>query len=261
MEPLISIRNLTNQFGTQKVHDGLELDIYQGEVLGIVGGSGSGKSVLLRTILGLNQPVSGEIWFHGQDLATMPVSELTHLKRRWGVLFQKGALFSSLSVADNIQFPMREFTTLSADQCREQMYARLEMVGLDAQVAGKFPAQLSGGMTKRVALARALALEPVVLFLDEPTSGLDPVAAEEFDQLIARLHRNLELTVVMVTHDLDSLFSVCNRVAMLVDGRVVDGTLPALLANPHPHIQHYFGGRRARAIIRGSGWNATPTTS
>lgn len=261
MEPLIRIRNLTNQFGTQTVHEGLDLDIYQGEVLGIVGGSGSGKSVLLRTILGLNQPLSGEICFNGQDLATMPTDELASLKRCWGVLFQRGALFSSLSVADNIQFPMREFTTLTPAECREQMLARLEMVGLERQVADKLPAELSGGMTKRVALARALALDPVLLLLDEPTSGLDPVAAEEFDQLIARLHRNLELTVVMVTHDLDSLFSVCSRVAMLVDKRVVDGTLQALLENPHPQIQHYFGGRRARAIIRGSGWNATPTTS
>ena len=252
METLISIRKLVNQFGRQRVHDGLDLDIYQGEVLGIVGGSGSGKSVLLRTILGLNAPTSGEIHFSGKELTTMPEEDFARLKRRWGVMFQKGALFSSLSVGDNIQFPLREFSRLRPDECRELMYVRLEMVGLEREVAEKYPAQLSGGMIKRVSLARALILDPVVLFLDEPTSGLDPVSAEEFDQLIATLHRNLGLTVVMVTHDLDSLFSTCDRIAMLADKKIIVGSLRELLANPHPAIQSYFGGGRARALLRES---------
>jgi phospholipid/cholesterol/gamma-HCH transport system ATP-binding protein len=166
-------------------------------------------------------------------------------------MFQRGALFSSLSVADNIQFPLREFAALTPEECRELMVVRLEMVGLERVVADKFPAELSGGMVKRVALARALVLDPVVLFLDEPTSGLDPVSAEEFDQLIGTLHRNLKLTVVMVTHDLDSLFSTCDRIAMLVDKHVIVGTLPDILANPHPQIQAYFSGGRARALRRG----------
>lgn len=252
METLISIRQLVTQFGTQRVHDGLNLDIYRGEVLGIVGGSGSGKSVLLRTILGLDHAYSGEIHFSGQALTHMPADDFARLKRDWGVMFQRGALFSSLSVGDNIQFPLREFSALSAEECRELMYVRLEMVGLERAVADKFPAQLSGGMVKRVALARALVLDPIVLFLDEPTSGLDPVSAEEFDQLIGTLHRNLKLTVVMVTHDLDSLFSTCDRIAMLVDKQVVVGTLRELLANPHPQIQQYFSGGRARVLLRGN---------
>lgn len=252
METLISIRQLVNQFGTQRVHDGLNLEIYRGEVLGIVGGSGSGKSVLLRTVLGLQPAFSGEIYFGSTELTQLPPEDFTRLKQHWGVMFQRGALFSSLSVADNIEFPLREFSNLSAQECRELMYVRLEMVGLGRAVADKFPAQLSGGMVKRVALARALVLDPIVLFLDEPTSGLDPVSAEEFDQLIGTLHRNLKLTVVMVTHDLDSLFSTCDRIAMLVDKQVVVGTLRELLANPHPEIQHYFSGGRARALLRGN---------
>jgi phospholipid/cholesterol/gamma-HCH transport system ATP-binding protein len=250
METLISIRKLVNQFGTQRVHDNLNLEIYRGEVLGIVGGSGSGKSVLLRTILGLNKPFSGEIHFGGQDVTRMKPRDFAELQHHWGVMFQKGALFSSLTVADNIQFPLREFSRLEPDECRELMYVRLEMVGLERQVAEKFPEELSGGMVKRVALARALVLDPVVLFLDEPTSGLDPVSAEEFDHLIATLHRKLGLTVVMVTHDLDSLFSTCERIAMLVDRQVVAGTLREVLANPHPQIHEYFSGGRAQVLMK-----------
>lgn len=250
MEVLVSIRQLINQFGKQRVHDGLDLDIYRGEILGVVGGSGSGKSVLLRTILGLNKPTGGEIYFSGQKVTGMAVQDFATLKQHWGVMFQKGALFSSLTVADNIQFPMREFSSLEPDECRELMYVRLAMVGLERHVADKFPAELSGGMVKRVALARALALDPVVLFLDEPTSGLDPVSAEEFDQLIATLHRNLGLTVVMVTHDLDSLFSTCERIAMLVDKKITVGSLRELLANPHPQIRQYFSGGRVQALLK-----------
>ena len=261
METIIAVKHLVNQFGSQRVHDGLDLEIRHNEVLGIVGGSGSGKSVLLRTILGLNTPTSGEIYFQGQELTGMKRQELAGLKRRWGVMFQRGALFSSLSVADNIQFALREFSHLTPAECRELMLVRLEMVGLEAHVANKFPSELSGGMIKRVALARALVLDPQVLFLDEPTSGLDPVSAEEFDQLITTLHHNLELTVVMVTHDLDSLASVCERIAILVDKRIVDGTLAELLASPHPQIRQYFSGRRAQAIMRENTWNGMPTTS
>lgn len=250
MKTLISIRHLVNQFGAQRVHDDLNLDITEGEVLGVVGGSGSGKSVLLRTMLGLNRPHSGEIYFNDQDLTRLPPNTLVRLQQQWGVMFQHGALFSSLSVGDNIQFPLREFSSLTTDECHALMLVRLQMVGLDADVAHKFPAELSGGMVKRVALARALALDPVVLFLDEPTSGLDPVSADEFDQLISTLHHHLKLTVVMVTHDLNSLLSTCGRIAMLVDKRVVVGTLSDILATPHPQIQRYFSGARAQTLMR-----------
>lgn len=248
-EILISIRKLVNQFGTQRVHDDLDLAIRKGEVLGIVGGSGSGKSVLLRTMLGLNKARSGQIAFAGKDVLTMDQDDLAEMKHHWGVMFQRGALFSSLTVAENIMFPLREFTDLNDEDCMGLMHVRLAMVGLDAAVADKYPSALSGGMVKRVALARALVLDPVVLFLDEPTSGLDPVSAEAFDQLIASLHRHLDLTVVMVTHDLGSLFSVCDRVAMLIDKQVIVGTQAELLANPHPGIQAYFAGERAQAMM------------
>ena len=248
METLINIKHLVNQFGTQRVHDDLNLEIYRGEILGVVGGSGSGKSVLLRTILGLHRANSGEIYFGEQEITRLSAEEFARLKQHWGVMFQRGALFSSLSVADNIQFPLREFSGLSERECRELMYVRLHMVGLDRGVAQKFPAELSGGMVKRVALARALTLDPVVLFLDEPTSGLDPVSAEAFDNLIASLHRHLGLTVVMVTHDMNSLFSLCDRIAMLVDKHIVAGSLETLLAHPHPQIQQYFSGGRAQAL-------------
>ena len=248
MTAIIRIEHLVNQFGTQRVHDDLNLSINRGEVLGIVGGSGSGKSVLLRTILGLNQPFSGAIYFKDRNLLQMPSVELTQLRRRWGVMFQRGALFSSLSVADNILFPMREFAALNRAESEALMQVRLQMVGLNSDVARKFPADLSGGMVKRVALARALALDPEVLFLDEPTSGLDPVAAEAFDQLIVTLHRTLGLTVIMVTHDLDSLSSVCNQVGILVDKQMITGSLPALLQHSHPRIQQYFNSNRARSL-------------
>ncbi len=251
MGTLISIRGLINQFGKQRVHDGLDLDINQNEVLGIVGGSGSGKSVLLRTMLGLNRPFAGEIQFDGQDMTQLSAPALVALKRQWGVMFQRGALFSSLTVADNILFPLREFSGLTAAECAALMRIRLQMVGLKPEVATQYPAELSGGMVKRVALARALALDPVVLFLDEPTSGLDPVSAGEFDHLILDLQRILGLTVIMVTHDLDSLFSTCDRIAMLVDKRVIVGTRDELLAHPHPEIRHYFGGVRAHNRLAG----------
>ena len=245
-EVLISIRQLSNRFGPQVVHEGLDLDIYRHEVLGIVGGSGSGKSVLLRCILGLHQHNGGEILFAGQNLRRLLRSEQLGIKRQWGVMFQRGALFSSLTVAENILFPMREFSALTSAESRALMQVRLEMVGLDASMANKYPAELSGGMVKRVALARALALDPLILFLDEPTSGLDPVSASEFDTLLLDLQRLLGLSVVMVTHDLDSLYSTCDRIAMLVDRKVICGTPDELLVHPHPQIRHYFNGVRAQ---------------
>ncbi len=245
--PLISIKQLVNQFGSQCVHDHLDLDIHNHEILGIVGGSGSGKSVLLRSILGLQRPYSGEIFFNGENLLQISTEHFSRIKHHWGVLFQRGALFSSLSVADNIMLPMKEFSPLSPLEQKELMYIKLNMVGLESQVAGKYPSQLSGGMIKRVALARALALDPILLFLDEPTSGLDPISAAEFDELIVSLHTNLDLTVVMVTHDMDSLFTICDRVAVLVDKNMVVGTLPEIMETPHPWIQQYFGGVRALA--------------
>jgi phospholipid/cholesterol/gamma-HCH transport system ATP-binding protein len=245
MSALISIKNLVNQFGSQRIHDQLNLDIKDNEILGIVGGSGSGKSVLMRSIIGLQAPYSGEIYFNGEDLTQMDERRSTELKSNWGVLFQRGALFSSLSVADNIMLPMIEFSPLTKEERYELMLIKLNMVGLDHQVALKYPSELSGGMVKRVALARALALDPILLFLDEPTSGLDPISASEFDELIASLHKNLGITVVMVTHDMDSLFTICDRVAVLVDKKVIVGTLDEILDNQHPWIRRYFGGARA----------------
>lgn len=245
MSALISIRGLVNQFGTQCVHDQLDLDIYKNEVLGLVGGSGSGKSVLLRSIVGLQTPNQGKIYFNDEDLTQLDSEHAMALKRHWGVLFQRGALFSSLTVAENIMLPMKEFSALTEEERFEIMWIKLHMVGLEDVVASKYPAELSGGMVKRVALARAMALDPEVLFLDEPTSGLDPISASEFDELIASLHKSLELTVLMVTHDMDSLFTLCDRVAVVVDKKIIAGTLEEILDNKHPWIQAYFHSPRA----------------
>ena len=238
--PIISIRGLVNRFGSQVVHDGLDLDIRRGEVLGVVGGSGSGKSVLLRTILGLHRPTAGRILIEGRDRDEMEREEWLRLQRRWGVLFQNSALFSSLDVLDNIAFPLAEFTDLGPEERLEVARLKMHLVGLPPVAAHRYPAALSGGMKKRAALARALALDPPILFLDEPTSGLDPISARAFDRLIRYLQRQLGLTVVMVTHDLDSLYGICDRIAVLVDRRIVVDTLQGLLANPHPWIQEYF---------------------
>lgn len=250
MPPIISVRGLVNRFGDQVVHDGLDLDIETGKVTGIVGGSGSGKSVLLRSILGLNSPSSGTIYIEGHDVSKMNHATYKRMQQHWGVLFQSSALFSSLSVADNIEWPMKEFSSLSAEERTELINIKLHLVGLSPESGRKFPSELSGGMKKRVALARALALDPPIIFLDEPTSGLDPISASEFDQLIAYLKATLGLTVVMITHDLDSLFSICDTIAVLVDRKVIVDSPQGISDHPHPWIQKYFHGARARAVTK-----------
>jgi phospholipid/cholesterol/gamma-HCH transport system ATP-binding protein len=246
-DPVISVRDLVAGFGETVVLDRISLDVMRGEILGFVGASGAGKSVLMRTILGLLPRRSGSIMVFGEDPARLSARARRALERRWGVLFQHGALFSSLTVRQNVQFAMREYLRLSRRLMDEVAVAKLEMVGLDASVGDKFPAELSGGMIKRVALARALALDPEIVFLDEPTSGLDPIGAAEFDMLIKTLQQTLGLTVFMVTHDLDSLHAVCDRIAVLADRRVVTvGPMAAMLASDHPWIRAYFRGTRSR---------------
>jgi phospholipid/cholesterol/gamma-HCH transport system ATP-binding protein len=244
---VIGVRDLVVGFGQSRVLNGLSLDLYQGEILGIVGGSGSGKSVLLRTIVGLLPKHAGSIRVFGTSFDESGQQERNALERRWGVLFQQGALFSSLTVRENVEFPMREYLDFADGFMSEVAMAKLEMVGLGLADAGKFPAQLSGGMTKRVALARALALDPEILFLDEPTSGLDPIAAGDFDALIRTLQQTLGITVFMVTHDLDSLHLACDRIAALAGGKIVaEGPIAALESSTHPWVRAYFAGRRER---------------
>ena len=245
---VIEARDVVVGFGSHIVLDHVDLDVYRGEILGFVGGSGAGKSVLMRTIIGLLPRRAGVIKVFGTDLAAASEAKRQAIERRWGILFQQGALFSSLTVMENLQFPVREYLDLSQDLLDELAVAKLAMVGLDASVCDKFPAELSGGMTKRVALARALALDPEIVFLDEPTSGLDPIGAGDFDSLIATLQRTLGLTVFMVTHDLDSLHTVCDRIAVLADGKIIAaGTMDTMLASTHPWLQAYFHGKRSRA--------------
>ena len=244
---VIRIRDLVNAFGAQVIHDGVDLDVRRGEVIGVVGGSGTGKSVLLRTIVGLNRPASGSIEVLGHDVLHQSEEEHRELETHWGVLFQDGALFSSLTVAQNIEVPLREGLALPERLMAEIAACKVGLVGLPPDAADKFPSQLSGGMRKRAGLARALALDPDILFLDEPTSGLDPIAAGAFDQLIKDLQASLGLTVFLVTHDLDSLFAICDRVAVLVDKKVRVGTLDEHLHDDHPWIRAYFHGPRGRA--------------
>jgi phospholipid/cholesterol/gamma-HCH transport system ATP-binding protein len=233
------------------LHEGLELELRPGEVLGVVGGSGSGKSMLLRTIVGLARPEAGTIEVFGRDIRSLGEDELRLLEERWGVLFQSGALFSSLTTAQNIALPLREHLGLAPALVEEITRLKLSLVGLPADAGEKYPAELSGGMRKRAGLARALALDPLLLFLDEPTAGLDPIAAGGFDALIHDLQKSLGLTVFMVTHDLDSLVAICDRIAVLVDKRLIIGTMAELLRNPHPWIQDYFHGPRGRAALAG----------
>lgn len=246
MEAVVSIRDVVNRFGAQVVHDGVSLDVYPGEIFGIVGGSGSGKSVLLRTIIGLRHPDSGTVLVEGREITCMASEELREVKRRYGVAFQHGALFSSLTVAQNLTLPVAEAMDLDDRDHAALVELRLRMVGLAPDTAEKYPAQLSGGMVKRVALARALALDPVLLFLDEPTAGLDPIAAAGFDELVLYLRRTLKLTIVMVTHDLDTLIRTCDRVAVLVDNKAIVDTLPRIREHEHPWIREYFHGPRGR---------------
>lgn len=248
-EVVIRVRGLRTQFGTQVVHDGLDLDVYRGEVMGVVGGSGTGKSVLLRAIVGLIRPAAGKIELFGVDPASLSPSEQSALRVRYGVLFQDGALFSSLTVSENIQVAMREFLDLPQPLMDQLAALKVAMVGLPADAGAKYPSELSGGMRKRAGLARALALDPEILFLDEPTAGLDPIGAAAFDQLIRDLQQSLGLTVFMVTHDLDSLAAICDRIAVLVDKRVKIGTMADHLRDDHPWIRAYFHGPRARVAI------------
>ena len=248
-EVVIAIRDVTVGFGPKIVLDALSLDVYRGEVLGFVGGSGTGKSVLTRAILNLVPKRGGTIEVFGEDVDGLEREQRRALERRWGVLFQHGALFSGLTVRQNIQVPMREYLDLSQELMDELAMLKLDLVGLARDAAEKFPSELSGGMVKRAALARALSLDPEILFLDEPTSGLDPIGAADFDDLIATLQKTLGLTVFMVTHDLDSLYSICDRIAALADGKVVAaGTVQDLLASQHPWVRTYFHGKRSRAV-------------
>ena len=247
---VIEVRGIVNRFGMQVVHDGLDMDVFEGEVFGIVGGSGSGKSVLMRTILGLQRPAAGTVKLYGRDITTLSEQELRHVKRGYGVTFQHGALFSSLTVRQNIELPMAEFFQLDKATLDGLAALKVAMVGLPAEALDKYPAQLSGGMIKRAALARSLALDPKLLFLDEPTAGLDPIAAAGFDELLLDLQRNLELTVVMVTHDLDTIFRTCNRVGVIVERRMTSDTVEGIVSNPHPWIREYFHGPRARAATQ-----------
>ncbi|MGO9995084.1 MAG: ABC transporter ATP-binding protein [Steroidobacteraceae bacterium] len=246
--PIIRVHGLVNRFGAQVVHNGLDMEVRPGEIFGIVGGSGSGKSVLLRTILGLRRPDAGTVEMCGQDMLHLSRARRAALVRNYGVTFQNGALISSLTVAQNIQLPLREYFSFSEDTLNELAFLDLGLAGLPPDSADKYPAQLSGGMVKRAALARALSLEPKLLFLDEPTSGLDPISAAAFDELLLYLHSQLKLTVVMITHDLDSLFRTCNRVGVIVDGRMITDTLEGILQNQNPWIHDYFHGARARAV-------------
>jgi len=249
MASLLEVEGIVSRFGTQTVHAGLDMRVEQGEVFGVIGGSGTGKSVLLRTILGLRRPDAGSVRFLGRDLTQLGEAELHELKASYGVTFQEGALFSALTVQQNVQLPMIEHLDLSPRTLDELALLKVRLVGLPLDSALKYPSQLSGGMVKRAALARALALDPLLLFLDEPTTGLDPISAAAFDELLIYLQGQLKLTVVMITHDLDTIFRTCSRVGVIVDGRMISDTLAGIVRNPHPWIQAYFGGERARARV------------
>ncbi|HEX8388262.1 MAG TPA: ABC transporter ATP-binding protein [Sphingomonas sp.] len=250
-DPIIRVRGLRNAFGGQAVHDGLDLDVRRGEILGVVGGSGTGKSVLMRSIIGLQQPEAGEITVFGEPTLDREEADTVDVRRRWGVLFQGGALFSTLTVAENVQVPLREFYPGLSQVMLDQISSfKVVMTGLPPEAGPKYPAELSGGMKKRAGLARALAMDPELLFLDEPTAGLDPIGAAAFDELTRSLQRTLGLTVFLITHDLDTLHAICDRVAVLADKRVIAiGTIPELIAIDHPWINEYFSGPRGRAAI------------
>ena len=244
--PIVSARGIVNQFGAQVVHDKISLDVMAGEILGIAGGSGSGKSVLLKTLVGLHRPNAGKVLLNGKPVDEVENAEMASLI---GVLFQQGALFSSLSVAQNVMFPMRQHTDLPSEQQERIAAMKLALAGLPADTGTKFPAELSGGMVKRAGLARALALDPRILFLDEPTSGLDPTAASGIDELILQLNKSLGITVVVVTHDLTTLFTVCRRVAILVDKKITIDTIDKLMHSQQPWIHDFLHGTRAHGAM------------
>jgi phospholipid/cholesterol/gamma-HCH transport system ATP-binding protein len=254
-EPILTVRGLDNSFGSQVIHKDLDLDVYPGEIIGVVGGSGTGKSVLMRAILGLRPPQAGQIRVLGVDALTDNVKERLKIERNSGVLYQNGALFSSLTVAENVMVPLKEHhDELPFDLINDLAMLKIRLAGLPDNAADKFPSQLSGGMVKRAALARALALDPAILFLDEPTAGLDPISAAAFDQLILTLQRALGLTVFLITHDLDTLYTICNRVAVLADGKVlVAAPLAEVEQFDHPWVQEYFHGPRGRAAQSAKG--------
>jgi phospholipid/cholesterol/gamma-HCH transport system ATP-binding protein len=249
MEAVVEVRGLVNRFGSQLVHDGLDMRVGEDEVFGIVGGSGSGKSVLLRTILGLQRPLAGTVLIRGRDVTHLSEAQLRPIKAGYGVAFQAGALYSGLTVLENVQLPMIEHLRLPPTALEGLALLKIRLVGLPEDAAAKYPSQLSGGMVKRAAVARALALDPQLLFLDEPTSGLDPVSAAAFDDLVLYLQRHLKLTIVMITHDLDSIFRTCNRVGVIVDQRMETDTLEGIVDHPNPWIQAYFHGERARTRL------------
>jgi len=253
--PIISVRGLTNSFGDFVVHENLDLDVRRGEILGVVGGSGTGKSVLMRSIIGLQRPVAGDISVFGEDVLHQDGAAMFETRRRWGVLFQGGALFSTLTVAENVQVPLREFYPKLNQQLLDEIaHYKIAMSGLPTDAANKYPSELSGGMRKRAGVARALAMDPDLLFLDEPTAGLDPIGAAAFDDLTRRLQDTLGHTVFLITHDLDTLHSICDRVAVLADKRVIAiGTIQELVKTDHPWIQEYFAGPRGRMVTAAHG--------
>ncbi len=249
-ENIIEVRGLKNQFGRHVVHENLDLDIRRGEILGVVGGSGTGKSVLLRTIVGLNRPAAGAVRVFGHDLGKLGPAAREAVERRWGVMFQNGALFSSLNVRENVEVPLRAIPGLSDSSRAALAELKVSMAGLPWIANEKYPSDLSGGMKKRAGLARALALDPEIVFLDEPTAGLDPIGADAFDRLIVELRDALNLSVFMVTHDLDTLHACCDRIAVLAEKRVlVTGTMAQMLEVDHPWVHEYFHGPRARAAV------------
>ena len=248
-DAVIRIEGLLTRLGGRVLHDHIDLSVHRGEVLGVVGGSGAGKSVLLRTIIGLNHAAAGKIQVLGQDMTKLHGDALRRVQTRWGVLFQDGALFSGQTVAENIQTPMREHTDLSQSLMDEIASVKLSLVGLPPDAAKKYPSELSGGMRKRAGLARALSLDPEILFLDEPTAGLDPISANQFDELVRDLQQSLKLTVFMVTHDLDTLRATTDRIAVLVDRKLKVGTIAELRGDDNPWIHEYFSGVRGRAAL------------
>ena len=256
-EIVISVHGLKNSFGDQVIHEGLDLEVHRGEIIGVVGGSGTGKSVLMRSIIGLQTPVAGEIEVLGENMIDRSEDEAKNIRRRWGILFQNGALFSTLTVAENVEVPIREYFPFIKPPLLDEIAGyKISMSGLDETAGPKYPSELSGGMRKRAGLARALALDPELLFLDEPTAGLDPIAAAAFDELIRGLQKQLGLTVFLITHDLDTLYAICDRVAVIADRKVIAvGTISELLALDHPWIQEYFNGPRGRAAASHVGAN------